>query len=179
MRAEPARRKGNQREPEKQVHVCPQQRAIDAANKVEKVMVIVPVYRHIDEAQHVAEEGRRRPLESAEADIIRRFQLEDHDGDDHGDHAIAECSEPILFHCPSAPLSDASRPRTHIVLGPPPIASAASAAGAAHWSRRCRQAGAASSHYHNLGWMGWSPECRAAACSEAGSLSRLSEKGVA
>jgi hypothetical protein len=29
---------------------------------------------------------------------MRRLQLQHHDGDDDGDHAVAECFDPILTH---------------------------------------------------------------------------------
>ena len=70
---------------------------------VQHVMVVVPVDAEVDEAQHVAEEhGHERPS-AARSVAVRHLQLQHHDGDDDGDHAVAERLEPILFHDASSP----------------------------------------------------------------------------
>src|SRR6267142_6706874 len=80
------------------MQVRPQHGATDAPDEVEEVMMVVPIYGHIDEAQDVAEKDRHRFLQRAYADGVGRLQFEDHDGYDDGDHAITERDKPILFH---------------------------------------------------------------------------------
>jgi hypothetical protein len=62
------------------------------------MMVVVPVNAYVDEAQHIAQKYRDQRLKDVEALAMRHLQLQNHDGNDDGDHAIAECFEPALAH---------------------------------------------------------------------------------
>jgi hypothetical protein len=54
----PAGGEREQREPKEQVEVGPEDPAVDAAGRLEHVVVVVPVDPQVDEAQHVGEEDR-------------------------------------------------------------------------------------------------------------------------
>ena len=62
------------------------------------VVVIVPVDAQVDEAQNVAQEDGNQRRESLGTRAVRHFQLQHHDGDEDGDHAITERFESILSH---------------------------------------------------------------------------------
>src|SRR5205823_3731999 len=72
--------------------------ASDVMYGVEQVMVVVPVDRGEDEAQHVRQERRRERRECRGIRSVRHLELEHHDGDDDGDHAVAERLEAALGH---------------------------------------------------------------------------------
>ena len=66
---------------------------------MEHVVVVVPVDADVDEAQHVAQEDRQqRAAAPAQVVAVRHLQLQHHDGDDDGEHAVAEGLEPVLSH---------------------------------------------------------------------------------
>src|SRR5579884_1385942 len=79
MLAEPARRKGYERQPKQEVQVGPQHDAVDPFDEMQKVVVIVPVYRDVDEAEDVAQKARQLLPQCVEAGIVRRLQLQHHD----------------------------------------------------------------------------------------------------
>ena len=68
-------------------------------------MVVIPIDTEVDEAQNVAEEYGDQRQQSLDALAVGRLQLQYHDGDDDGDHAIAERFKPILSHAERARLS--------------------------------------------------------------------------
>src|SRR5262249_38818587 len=90
---------------EQQVAVGPQNEAVDARNGVQHVMMVVPVDREIDEAEHVAEEMRSRAYQRRPVGAMRQLQLQHHDGDDDGDDAVAESRQTFLAHDGSCPMS--------------------------------------------------------------------------
>src|SRR5215470_6002464 len=67
-------------------------------DRVEHVMVVVPVDRDKHEAQDVAEKDRQERRERAGLPATRHLHLEDHDRDDDRDHAVGEGFEPSLTH---------------------------------------------------------------------------------
>ena len=67
---------------------------------LEQVMVVVPVDADVDEAQHVAERTGSSGRSAARSEPCGDLQLEHHDGDDDGDHAIAEGFEAAFGHGP-------------------------------------------------------------------------------
>src|SRR4051812_46891987 len=75
---------------------------------MQHVMVIVPVDADVDEAQHVAHEDGDQRCQGGYAVPVRNLQLEHHDGDDDGYHAIAERLQPSLSHL-SSPLLRVAR----------------------------------------------------------------------
>src|SRR5262245_35911576 len=63
-----------------------------------KMVMIIPIDCQIDEAQYVADEIRSHASEDLPTGAVRHLQLEDHDRDDDGDHAVAESCETIFSH---------------------------------------------------------------------------------
>src|SRR5919204_4051002 len=63
-----------------------------------KMVMIIPIDCQIDEAQYVADEIRSHASEDLPTGAVRHLQLEDHDRDDDGDHAVAERCETIFPH---------------------------------------------------------------------------------
>src|SRR5260370_18051519 len=53
-------------------------------------MVIVPIIADEHETQHVGQQARDPPPERLEVGAIWRSELQHHDGDDHGEHPVAE-----------------------------------------------------------------------------------------
>ena len=96
--AHPAGDERRQREPEQEMEVGPQHLAVDALGDVQHVMVVVPVDAEEHVAQHVGEERWRELPRGGQSDVVRHFQLQHHDRDDDGEHAVAEGLEPVLGH---------------------------------------------------------------------------------
>src|SRR4029077_14929775 len=69
-----------------------------APDRVNHVMMVVPVDRQIDEAQKVAEKDRKQRLNGSPVGAVRNLQLQHHDGDDDGDDAVAERRQSFLRH---------------------------------------------------------------------------------
>ena len=90
--AHPGGDEGHDREPKQKVQVGPENAAGDLRGRVQQVMVVVPVDPDVDEAQEVAHEQGDERLQVREVRAVRHLQFEHHDGDDDGEHAIAECS---------------------------------------------------------------------------------------
>ena len=62
------------------------------------MMMIDPIDCDDDEAQDIGEEGRPHPSQGSWTGIMRRFQLQNHDGNENGHNAIAERFDPIGSH---------------------------------------------------------------------------------
>src|ERR1700736_4346648 len=64
------------------------------------MMMIDPVDSDDDEAQDVGKKGRPHLRQGSWCRIVRGLQLQNHDGNENGDHAIAERFDPVRFHAP-------------------------------------------------------------------------------
>ena len=107
--AHPAGREREQRQPEQQVQVGPQHAAGHVGGRVQQVVVVVPVDADVDEAQHVAQEHRPQLRDRGQVVAVGHVQLQHHDRDDDGQHAIAERLESTLAHLASARRNAAPR----------------------------------------------------------------------
>jgi len=81
-----------------QQQVGPQHAAVHLVGGVQQVMVVVPVNADVDEAQHVAQEHWPQRQQVGQLFAVRHFDLQHHDGDDDGEHTIAEGFESVLVH---------------------------------------------------------------------------------
>ena len=80
------------------MHIRPEDTSIDVVGDVEQMVVIVPVDPDVDEAEDVREEERENREECREIIAMRDTKLEHHDGDENGNHAVAEGLEAGGFH---------------------------------------------------------------------------------
>jgi hypothetical protein len=96
--AHPPAGERKQRQPEQQRQIGDQDRPRHAPRRVQQVMVVHPVDADIGEAQDVGQEHRPQFAQRRKLIAMRNFHLQNHDGDDDGDHAIAECFQPALAH---------------------------------------------------------------------------------
>jgi len=62
------------------------------------VVVIVPEYAHVDEAERVGQEYWQLGPQSGKARARGYFYFQNHDRDDDGHHSIRECLKPLLTH---------------------------------------------------------------------------------
>src|SRR6185312_3433867 len=60
--------------------------------------MVVPVDADIEEAEQVHQQGGYHGFERLEATAVGHFELQHHDGDDDGDHAVTECLESTFVH---------------------------------------------------------------------------------
>ena len=65
---------------------------------LDKMMMIVPIDAEVDETQHLAEKNRNQRAQGRRVRAERRPQLQHHDGDDDGDHAITEGFHSVFVH---------------------------------------------------------------------------------
>ena len=96
--AHPSRHERRQRQPEEQMQVRPQDRAVDPVDHVQHVVMVVPVDADEDEAHQVGQKHGHQRLQRVPPGSVRHFQLEDHDRDDDRDHAVAECFKARFAH---------------------------------------------------------------------------------
>ena len=86
------------RDPKELIDVGPKNDGIDPGHEMNQMMMIDPVDCDDGEAQDVGKKCRPHFCQRSGRRIVRRLQLQNHDGDENGDHAIAEGFEPVRFH---------------------------------------------------------------------------------
>src|SRR5262249_20001689 len=96
--AHPRSGERDQREPEEQVQVGPQRRAVHPGYGRQHVVVVVPIGPQVHEAEHVGQEHRQLVSQRMPISTSRDVQLEHHDRDQDGDHAIAKTLDASLGH---------------------------------------------------------------------------------
>ncbi len=87
-----------ERDPKKQIDVCPQNDGIDPADHVNKMMMVHPVDGDDDEAKYISKKGWPHSNERRWCRVVGRLQLQNHDGDENGYDTIAESFDPVGFH---------------------------------------------------------------------------------
>jgi hypothetical protein len=97
--AHPAGDERDQRQPEQEMQVGPQNAAIHLTDNLKQVVMVVPVNSQIDKTEQVAEEDGKQRLEAVECRRVEGdFQLEHHDGDQDGHDAVAKRLQPAAPH---------------------------------------------------------------------------------
>ena len=64
------------------------------------MMMIDPIDGDDDEAQDIGKKGRPHLCQGSWCRIVRGLQLQNHDGNENGDNAIAERFDPVRLHAP-------------------------------------------------------------------------------
>src|ERR1700730_4411441 len=98
MVAEINRDPGDERDPKEQIDVRPKNDRIDPGHEVNEMMMIDPVDGDDDEAQDIGKKGWPHFRQGSWGRIMRRLQLQNHDGNENSDNAIAERFDPVRFH---------------------------------------------------------------------------------
>ena len=101
--AHPAGGERHQRKPKQQEQIGPKDAAADPPCRVEEMMMVVPVDTDVNKAQHIAEEDGQQIAQVFQFHAMRDLEFQNHDGDDDGDHTIAECFQPALAQCCTPP----------------------------------------------------------------------------
>jgi hypothetical protein len=80
------------------VKIRPKQFSIHPIHHVEEVMVIIPVDAYIQKAQHIADEYWNERFKIADVIRMGNFQFKDENGNNDGEHAVAESFKSIFMH---------------------------------------------------------------------------------
>src|SRR5687767_7715998 len=78
------------------MQIRPKCTTIDVLNSMKQMMMIVPVNAEEDEAQCVGQKCRQQRNKRRHIGAVRYLQIQHHDGNDYGDHAIAKCFQSTL-----------------------------------------------------------------------------------
>ena len=89
---------GNDGEPEQQVQVRPERHAAYALRSVEKMMMVVPIDRDVNEAERVTQEKWHHWTQCLDACPMGRLHFQHHDGDDYSQNSVTERLEAALIH---------------------------------------------------------------------------------
>ena len=73
------------------MRVRPQNRPVHLLNRMQQVMVVIPINTDQDKTQHIAYKHRQQRRQRFQALAMRHFHFQHHDGDDDRNHAIAKC----------------------------------------------------------------------------------------
>lgn len=85
-------------DPEEQVQVCPEDLSVHAFDDVEEMVMVVPEYAYIYEAEQVGEGDGDHGAEGCPVRTMWGTDLKYHDRDDDGKYTVTECFEPVLVH---------------------------------------------------------------------------------
>lgn len=96
--AHPARNEGQQRKPENQVKICPENGTVHMTYGVKQVMMIVPVDADIGETENIAEKHGQQIDQCAKRGVMGYFHFQHHDGEDNGDDGVAEGLDSVFCH---------------------------------------------------------------------------------
>src|SRR5438132_1354927 len=102
----------DERDPKKQIDVCPKNERIDPGDEVNKVMMIDPVDGDDDEAKDIGKKNRPHFRQGSWGRIMRGLQLQDHDGNENGDDAITERFEPVRSHAPECNMGEPAQSKS-------------------------------------------------------------------
>ena len=72
--------------------------AVHAIDHVHEVVVIVPIDAHVNEAEDVAQEHGCKRRQVLPIGAVRHLQFQHHDGDDDGQHPVAEGFQAVRSH---------------------------------------------------------------------------------
>jgi len=95
---DPARREGNQGQPEEQMQIGPEHSTAHPPAGLQQVVMIVPVDPDVQETQHITEENRCQRQQRHHTFPFRALELQHHDRDDDGKHPITESFEAAATH---------------------------------------------------------------------------------
>ena len=65
---------------------------------MDEMMMIDPVDRDDDEAEDISKKRRPHSCQRSGRWIVRRLQLQNHNRNENGHHAVAERFNPVRFH---------------------------------------------------------------------------------
>ncbi len=80
------------------MQICPEYLTVNVARCLEHVVMVAPVDAEKNEAQYVGKEDRQQRTERGKAWFMPDLQLQHHDRDQDGDHAVTKCLEPGFVH---------------------------------------------------------------------------------
>ena len=86
----PGSHKRDQRQPEKQMNVCPQNRSGNVFHRMKQMMMVIPVNGNIDKTDDITDKLRGKIPQRLPVGTMGNFQFQHHDGNDNGNHSIAE-----------------------------------------------------------------------------------------
>src|SRR5690348_3220834 len=80
------------------MHVCPQDTSCDFLHQVHQVMMIVPIDADENKAQNIGREHWPERMKVVPTIALGHLHFQNHNGENDGDHAIAESFESVLVH---------------------------------------------------------------------------------
>lgn len=94
----PGGAEGEQGDPEEEVEVGPEYPAVYVFDDVEEMVVVVPEYAYVEEAEQVGEGYGDKGLQIHPLCAVGDVYFQYHDRDDDGEYTVAECFKPVLIH---------------------------------------------------------------------------------
>ena len=91
---DPGGEEGKERAGEEEEQIAVEDAGVDLLDAVDEQVVIDPVDAGEGEGEQIDEEDGKDGVEAGGAALVRNFELEHHDGDDDGEHAVGEGLKP-------------------------------------------------------------------------------------